>query len=326
MDPLSANQKTPSAKPSIAIVVDEKTNTPTNPAFSATVASPVAGAAGVAGVAGVVEFTEATMLDLLSRFVVNLPLLERTTRVRVLFHLERAWWFYLDFRCLELPRSERLRLSNHSESFERFCAAAFRLLRLPTDHLSKDIAGYHSYKRHIPVAGCAIFRLVTTGVQILFIRPPYSERWACPKGKQNWGESILETAVRETHEETTLVVHLAPKTPCWYTKGVNALHISIFPTLVDHIEPITIVPSTEVDEVKWFDVLLFNNHNDNSSQNIVVQLPPLLTNVTKQLWKRIVQFATDAANSNRSTPAAYTPYVANVDREAQKAEQSKEKE
>ncbi len=52
-------------------------------------------------------------------------------------------------------------------------------------------------------AGGIIFRRRNGSVEIFFIKDPFS-RWTFPKGHQESGENLVETAIREIEEETGL--------------------------------------------------------------------------------------------------------------------------
>lgn len=68
-------------------------------------------------------------------------------------------------------------------------------------------------KYDILAAGCLCWRVVDDELQVLVIHRPRYDDWSWPKGKQDDGETLPETAVRELHEETglriCLGVHLA---------------------------------------------------------------------------------------------------------------------
>ena len=67
-------------------------------------------------------------------------------------------------------------------------------------------------KYDILAAGCVCWRVVDGELQVLVIHRPRYDDWSWPKGKQDDGETLPETAVRELREETglrvTLGVHL----------------------------------------------------------------------------------------------------------------------
>ena len=85
-------------------------------------------------------------------------------------------------------------------------------------------------------------------------RPKYDD-WSFPKGKQDPGEHVLATAVREVVEETGLQVHLGrPLPPQYYeislgrSKVVNYWVARLDPSAED----VPFIPNAEVDEIRWF--------------------------------------------------------------------------
>lgn len=57
--------------------------------------------------------------------------------------------------------------------------------------------------------GAVVLRTTSTGVEVLLIRrgkPPRQGEWSIPGGRQEWGETVRETAVREIAEETGVCV------------------------------------------------------------------------------------------------------------------------
>lgn len=153
---------------------------------------------------GVLKLDDVTMEWLLCRFVTNLPPLELSNWNRLLYHIEKMWWFYLDCYA-KLPASQVHHYAHHAPSFRKFSLLAVSTLLKATEDsivswLDPIIIDYGQYKRSIPVAGCILVN--KDSKEVLMIKPFKCERWAFPKGKQNKDESILETAIRETAEET----------------------------------------------------------------------------------------------------------------------------
>ena len=57
--------------------------------------------------------------------------------------------------------------------------------------------------------GAVVLRKTSAGVEVLLIRrgrPPRQGEWSIPGGRQEWGETVRETAVREIFEETGVAV------------------------------------------------------------------------------------------------------------------------
>lgn len=102
-------------------------------------------------------------------------------------------------------------------------------------------------------AGAVITR--RGGREVLLVHRPKYDDWSFPKGKQDPGEHVLTTAVREVSEETGLRVHLGrPLPPQYYevslgrSKVVNYWVARVDPTA----EHVRFIPNDEVDEIRWF--------------------------------------------------------------------------
>lgn len=88
-----------------------------------------------------------------------------------------------------------------------------------------------------PVVGVGV--VVVKGDSVLLIRrgrPPKLGEWSLPGGKQEWGETVRETAVREIHEETGLAVELVDLIGVFDGIGRNADgSVGYHYTLVDFV-------------------------------------------------------------------------------------------
>lgn len=104
-------------------------------------------------------------------------------------------------------------------------------------------------------AGAVVVRKDNGGEVLLVHRPKYDD-WAWPKGKQEPGEHITTTAVREVLEETGVEIRLdRPLTRQVYavTGGkVKTVHYWVGRVLGDH--DVSGYPvNDEIDQVAWFD-------------------------------------------------------------------------
>jgi len=79
-------------------------------------------------------------------------------------------------------------------------------------------------------AGGIIYRKRNGAVEIFFIKDSY-QRWSFPKGHQELGETLAETAIREIREETGLtgLKYVAPlgKTSFRFRREVGMIHKSV---------------------------------------------------------------------------------------------------
>ncbi|MEX5266410.1 MULTISPECIES: NUDIX hydrolase [Kocuria] len=109
-------------------------------------------------------------------------------------------------------------------------------------------------KYDILAAGCVCWRVVDGELQVLVIHRPRYDDWSWPKGKQDDGETLPETAVRELREETglhiTLGVHLADTeyTVRGHDKLVRYWAAEVSPFA--HTSP----EDDEVDRMSWLPV------------------------------------------------------------------------
>jgi len=66
-------------------------------------------------------------------------------------------------------------------------------------------------RRHETSAGGVVWRRNGGKLEIVMARPAGKDAWVLPKGQPNPGEKLIETAARETREETGLVVEPGPE-------------------------------------------------------------------------------------------------------------------
>jgi 8-oxo-dGTP pyrophosphatase MutT (NUDIX family) len=271
------------------------------------------------------------MASLLSRFILNLPQSELNDWNRIFYHLEHMWWFYLDHLANpSLNPGQRLHFSNHSPSFLTFAQRALNTLnitnsitnssitnssitnnitnnRTPGNDLKIRFTDYERYKRQTPVAGCAPVRYNpnTSMMEVLMVRPAGTSRWGFSKGKQNAGESLHDTATRETREETGFHISTKQIGPiCWSTPSNNSDLIHIFPIFVGFMNENKSVmitkeegpASLEVDEVQWMP--LFSTTHISSAHEIRPSMT--LTNLAHKLWPKLVAFAISHCGTSES--------------------------
>lgn len=135
--------------------------------------------------------------DLCSRFIINIPLEERSDLIRVCFHIELAHWFYIDYYCSEdekLPKCQ----------FKEFARIIFNNVPFLQQHVAKldsVIDKWREYKMAVPTYGAI---LLDEGMDNVLLVQGFWARssWGFPKGKVNADEDPVVCACREVLEET----------------------------------------------------------------------------------------------------------------------------
>ncbi|XP_054287061.1 m7GpppN-mRNA hydrolase-like isoform X1 [Macrosteles quadrilineatus] len=137
--------------------------------------------------------------DLSSRFIINIPEEERRDPVRVLFQVELAHWFYLDFYC-----AESYPVKFKPCSMKEFTTHIFQ--HIPTlqqyvSNVDEVISTWKEYKQAVPTFGAILLSQDLT--HVLLVQSYWAKSsWGFPKGKVNQDEEPHKCAAREVLEET----------------------------------------------------------------------------------------------------------------------------
>ncbi len=103
-------------------------------------------------------------------------------------------------------------------------------------------------------AGGVVHRLTEAGPEIVIVHRRRPVLWALPKGTPNAGETLEETALRETREETGLEVAMeAPLQldPLLFVRGSTRFHKTVHFFLMRPIGGAIELHDAEFDEVRW---------------------------------------------------------------------------
>ncbi len=107
----------------------------------------------------------------------------------------------------------------------------------------------------VVAAGAVVIRKGPSGREVLLVHRPKYDDWSFPKGKQDPGEHVTATAVREVLEETGLEIRLGrPLRPQMYAvSGGRAKHVHYW---VGHVpgdpEVASYEVNDEIDDLGWF--------------------------------------------------------------------------
>jgi mRNA-decapping enzyme subunit 2 len=186
--------------------------------------------------------------NLYSRFVSTLPRDERGDDIRVMFHLQEAYWFYIDFvRPVQEPSAV---LANHTEKefpFDRFVRAIAPRLEWHEGKVGKKLKAFWHYSNTVPRCGGLLLNNQKT--KILLVRSYYGKKWGFPVGKINHREPLKACAEREVFEETGFHGQ-ASEDKLQYQKRKAQHHLYLFYNVPEHYN---FTPQTrkEISEIKW---------------------------------------------------------------------------
>jgi 8-oxo-dGTP pyrophosphatase MutT (NUDIX family) len=103
-------------------------------------------------------------------------------------------------------------------------------------------------------AGGVVHRRTGAGIEILLVHRRAPRLWALPKGTPDAGETIEETACRETREETGIAVEVeAPLQSIRYffVRGRTRFHKTVHFFLMRPVGGAIEEHDAEFDEVRW---------------------------------------------------------------------------
>jgi 8-oxo-dGTP pyrophosphatase MutT (NUDIX family) len=106
-------------------------------------------------------------------------------------------------------------------------------------------------------AGGVVYRLLDGRIQVVLAHRRSPPLWALPKGTPDSGETIEETAVRETREESGLEVEIERPLSSiryFFVRGTTRFNKSVHFFLMRAVGGSTDDHDQEFDEVRWVDL------------------------------------------------------------------------
>ena len=106
-------------------------------------------------------------------------------------------------------------------------------------------------------AGGVVHRSVDGRHEVVLVHRRSPRLWALPKGTPDSGETIEETALRETREETGIVVEIEARLRSiryFFVRGSTSFHKTVHFFLMRPIGGALDLHDAEFDEVRWVDL------------------------------------------------------------------------
>lgn len=106
-------------------------------------------------------------------------------------------------------------------------------------------------------AGGVVHRSASSGPQVLLVHRREPRLWALPKGTPTAGETLAETAIRETREETGLAVEIERpirSISYFFVRGRTRFHKTVHFYLMRAVGGDLAQHDHEFDEVRWTDL------------------------------------------------------------------------
>jgi 8-oxo-dGTP pyrophosphatase MutT (NUDIX family) len=106
-------------------------------------------------------------------------------------------------------------------------------------------------------AGGVVYRVIDGRIQVVLAHRRSPPLWALPKGTPDSGETVEETAVRETREESGLEVEIERPLSSiryFFVRGSTRFHKTVHFFLMRAVGGSTEDHDAEFDEVRWMDL------------------------------------------------------------------------
>ena len=104
-------------------------------------------------------------------------------------------------------------------------------------------------------AGGVVHRTTGGRIEVVLVHRRHPKLWALPKGTPDAGETVEETALRETREETGLEVELEARLRSisyFFVRGRTRFHKTVHFFLMRPVGGDVSQHDHEFDEVRWF--------------------------------------------------------------------------
>ena len=188
--------------------------------------------------------------ELAVRFILNMPQQEKNDMVRVMFKVEEAHWFYIDFYVMGEP--ERKLVSGTMREFAEHIFRHVPPLQPHADKVDEIMQTWREYKIAVPTFGAII---LNPSLDKVLLVQGFSAKasWGFPKGKVNQEEPGDECAAREVMEEIGYDITPRLDSEEYLEQIINDKPVRLY--VIHGVEETTKFQTNtrcEIRDIKWF--------------------------------------------------------------------------
>lgn len=148
---------------------------------------------------------------------INFDFTSNESTMQTLRKVEKTYWQY----CCHVPHHPKLSFSQY---FKHICFLIEKEWNYEDYIVMKS--KYNYYKKSIPTAGAMIHYHDNNGIYLLLVKNNRAKVFSLPKGKQEKGEKVRETAIREVMEETGLDISDYINDDMMYNNNISESSVS----------------------------------------------------------------------------------------------------
>ena len=188
--------------------------------------------------------------ELAVRFILNMPQQEKNDMMRVMFKVEEAHWFYIDFYVMGEP--ERKLASGTMREFAEHMFRHVPPLQPHADKVDEIMQTWREYKIAVPTFGAII---LNPDLDKVLLVQGFSAKasWGFPKGKVNQEEPGDECAAREVMEEIGYDITPRLDSEEYLEQIINDKPVRLY--VIHGVEETTKFQTNtrcEIRDIKWF--------------------------------------------------------------------------
>lgn len=203
-----------------------------------------------------VNIPQPLLNDLCSRFLINIPAVEKSNMVRLCFQIELAHWYYIDFCRQDNPDLPPCGM----KAFISKIFQEYKFLNKTNETLQSIYEKWKMYKERVPVFGAI---LLDESLENCVLVRGYHKKvsWGFPKGKVNHDENGIDCAVREVWEEVGFDIAPLANADEYLENNFHDHQVRLYIVPgVDSDFKFKTSTRDEIQEIRWFPVEFLPTH------------------------------------------------------------------